>query len=594
MKIINNIYLYKLFKHCIKVCLLGTNGNYFKFFNFLLISILTSIFESLPIIFIIPFIGIITNPEKALENPYIYNLSNYLKITDPNELMLPLTVIFIFIVCSSSAIRLINITFLTKFNALIGLNISKTFYRKIIFAPYEFYIVNSSSDLFSSFTSKIGSCVFSIQAFLSFINSFLVSIFIILTVFLINTKISILLILLMSSAYILIAFIKNKKLKRISRILSVAEKKRMKVIQETIGSIRQLILKGNQESYIRKFRLYNDKREYVLADTYLTAIFPKYLVEAVGLSVIGIVAYMLRSFENIDPLPILGALTLGLQKLLPQVQTVYTSFTNITTYLDMSQELVSKMESIEEKNKFPLLNSKTKIKLKTLELKNIAYKYPTAKEYALKDINLIINKGDKIGIVGKTGAGKSTIVELITTLLEPSLGTLLFNGIDITKIKNRNHLMYWRQNIAYVPQFITLNDSSILENIAFGIPADEISLERAIKCAKMAKIYDYISSNREGIYTNIGERGIKLSGGQIQRVGIARALYTNSDVLILDEATSALDIKTEEQVVNSITKNNKDVTIIAISHRLSTLKNYERIIKVDNNRIFETNNLLYE
>ena len=215
------------------------------------------------------------------------------------------------------------------------------------------------------------------------------------------------------------------------------------------------------------------------------------------------------------------------------------------------------------------------------------------KNYALKNINLKINKGDKIGIIGSTGAGKSTIVELITTLLEPSKGEIFFNGYEISNKINRNKLMSWRKNISYVPQFISLNDSSILENIALGIPSNEIDIEKAKNCAKAALIFDHITSLDKGIFTNIGERGIKLSGGQIQRIGIARALYNNSKVLVLDEATSALDSKTEEKLVESISRINRDITIIAISHRLSTLKNYERILKVEKNSITEINNLEY-
>ena len=210
--------------------------------------------------------------------------------------------------------------------------------------------------------------------------------------------------------------------------------------------------------------------------------------------------------------------------------------------------------------------------IRILILKNIAYKYPNTKKYALKNINLNINKGDKIGIIGSTGAGKSTIVELITTLLEPSKGEIFFNGYEISHKINRNKLMSWRKNISYVPQFISLNDSSILENIALGIPSNEINIEKAKSCTKAALIFDHINSLDKGIFTNIGERGIKLSGGQLQRIGIARALYSDSTVLILDEATSALDNKTEEKLVESISKINRDLTIIAISHRLSTLK----------------------
>ena len=396
----------------------------------------------------------------------------------------------------------------------------------------------------------------------------------------------------MGTAYITIAILKNKNLKQVSRILSKANRKKLKITQESIFSIRDLTLNGNYKTFLNEFNQYSKKRELALSDKYITGIIPKYLVEAMGLSLLGLIAFSLRSYENIDPLPILAAISLGLQKLLPQLQIFYTCYTNIAASYNMSRNLLSLISNIEEKNKFPEFDPKRIIKLESLQLVNVSYKYPKSQKYVLKNINLTINKGDKIGIIGETGAGKSTIVELITTLLEPVEGKVLFNGNEISYKKNTNRLISWRKNISYVPQFIALIDSTILENIALGKPANEVNLERAKDCAKTALIYDHIKNMKNGMYTNIGERGIKLSGGQIQRIGIARALYNGSEVLVLDEATSALDSKTEEKLVKSIAMKNKKITIIAISHRLSTLKNYDRFIKVEKNSITEGTNLI--
>ena len=591
LKYFKNNNFVELIIHCIKLCLLGTNGNYLRFISFFAVSILTSIFESLPILIVIPFIGILTNAEKAFDNKLVKILGNLMNINDPDEIMLPITVIFISIILFSSLMRFLNSLYITKFNASMGNTISKTFFKKLVYAPYEFFITKNSSELLNSSTAEVEKCVFSIQAFLSGINALFITFFILFTVSFINIKISIYVVLVMGATYLLIAFLKNKQLKRISRILSISNIKKMKIIQESILSIRDLILNGNQRTYIRRFNLYNNKREFVLADTYITTVYPKYLVEAIGLSLIGIIAYSLRSYEKIDPLPILAALTFGLQKLLPQIQTLYVSFANITASFETSKNLFTLISTIEEKNNFPKFNPKMMVKLDSLQLVNVSYKYPSTNKFALKNINLNIKRGDKIGIIGETGAGKSTIVELITTLLEPTKGKILFNGLEISHIKNRNNLMAWRKNISYVPQFISLNDSSVLENIAFGIPSNEIDIEKAKNCAKTALIYDHIKTMKEGIFTVIGERGIKLSGGQIQRIGIARALYSASEVLILDEATSALDTKTEEKLVKSIAIKNKNLTVIAISHRLSTLETYERIVKVENNKITEMDKL---
>ena len=584
--------IFNLINHSIKLCLLGTNGNYWKLINFCAVSILTSIFESLPIMIVVPFIGIITNPEKAFENKFVRNLANLIYINDPEKLILPVTLIFISIIIFSSLMKLLNTRYLVNFNASVGHNISKTLFQKIIYAPYEFHITKSSTELLNASTTEIENAIFSIQAFLTGINSLFISIFILITVFLINIKISIYVVLVMGTAYTTIAILKNKNLKEVSRILSKANRKKLKITQESIFSIRDLTLNGNYKTFLNEFNQYSKKRELALSDKYITGIIPKYLVEAMGLSLLGLIAFSLRSYENIDPLPILAAISLGLQKLLPQLQIFYTCYTNIAASYNMSRNLMSLISNIEEKNKFPEFDPKRIIKLESLQLVNVSYKYPKSQKYVLKNINLTINKGDKIGIIGETGAGKSTIVELITTLLEPVEGKVLFNGNEISYKKNTNRLISWRKNISYVPQFIALIDSTILENIALGKPANEVNLERAKDCAKTALIYDHIKNMKGGMYTNIGERGIKLSGGQIQRIGIARALYNGSEVLVLDEATSALDSKTEEKLVKSIAMKNKKITIIAISHRLSTLKNYDRFIKVEKNSITEGTNLI--
>ena len=247
--------------------------------------------------------------------------------------------------------------------------------------------------------------------------------------------------------------------------------------------------------------------------------------------------------------------------------------------IDLLKNIPQDLNNIENKDQSQII-------FNTLELKNINYKYPSNSSLIVKDCNLNIKRGETIGIIGKTGSGKSTIINLIMCLIKPSKGEININGININKKENEKYLIKWRKSIAHVPQFIYLSDTSIIENIAFGITLEEINFERAIIACKTARIYDFIHSSEKGFYTNVGERGIKLSGGQLQRIGIARALYRNSQILILDEATSALDQKTEAEVIESIKKYYKNLTLISISHRLSTLVGYDRIIKFANKKVY--------
>ena len=222
---------------------------------------------------------------------------------------------------------------------------------------------------------------------------------------------------------------------------------------------------------------------------------------------------------------------------------------------------------------------------KSIRFDNVFFRYNNESKNVIQGLDFEIFKGEKIGIIGKTGCGKSTFIDILIGLLKPNKGKLLVDGISIydsTKIEN---LVKLQNLITYVPQDIFLTDNSFLENIAYGIPLEFININHAIECAKNARIHDFIESTIDGYKTVVGERGIKLSGGQIQRIGIARALYKDSKIIVFDEATSALDNETESEVINSIKSLKKDFTIFMIAHRLNTLKNCDRIIEINSGRI---------
>ena len=209
--------------------------------------------------------------------------------------------------------------------------------------------------------------------------------------------------------------------------------------------------------------------------------------------------------------------------------------------------------------------------------------------YVLKDINLEIFPGERIGIIGKSGSGKSTLLEVLMGLLQPSKGKLLIDDIDINNIKRPNLVSQWRRSISYVPQDIFLADSSFAENIAFGLKREELDMKRVKDCARRAKISDLIEQSSFGYRTNVGEKGVKLSGGQCQRIGIARALYKNNKILVFDEATSALDNKTESELMESIETLSKDLTIIIIAHRLSTVKVCDKVFSIEDGYLRKSN-----
>ena len=223
-------------------------------------------------------------------------------------------------------------------------------------------------------------------------------------------------------------------------------------------------------------------------------------------------------------------------------------------------------------------NKKSNIFKNKIHFKSIGFKYQKESPLILENINLEINKGEKIGIIGPTGEGKSTFIDIFMGLLKPTYGEILVDGVNIHSGK---YIEVWMKNLAHVPQNIYLTDNSFSENIAFGIRKEKIDFEKVKKCANMAKISSYIESCSKGYETFVGEGGINLSGGQKQRIGIARSLYKGSELIIFDEATSALDKKTEEEVMDSIKNLSKEKTILIVAHRLSTLKFCDRILKIE-------------
>jgi len=290
---------------------------------------------------------------------------------------------------------------------------------------------------------------------------------------------------------------------------------------------------------------------------------------------IAILAYLLgKSDDGLKTaLPILGSMALGAQRLLPVLQQAYGSFTAI---LGAQGSLVDTLSLLDQP--LPTDNLvEDKIELNDcLSINNLSFKYGKDLPYILQNLNFQIKKGSKVGIIGSTGSGKSTLLDLIMGLLLPTNGYISIDGNRL----NFESIRAWQNNISHVPQTIFLADSSIMENIAFGVPKDEIDFERITITAQKAKIHNDIISWEDGYNTQVGERGVRLSGGQRQRIGIARALYKQANFIVFDEATSALDDQTEKGVMDAIESLDKSLTIIIVAHRLTTLQNCDKIIEV--------------
>jgi len=342
------------------------------------------------------------------------------------------------------------------------------------------------------------------------------------------------------------------------------------------------LIEGSQAVYCNEFKQSDQPIRRAQGNIIFIGASPRFIMEAMGMLLIIILAYILVKQEDgiSKAIPILGALALGAQRILPILQQIYNSWSNIQ---GNKSSLRDTLELLDQP--FPkYINSDCEDAMRfcdEINLKKIWFRYSDNTEWVIKNLNLTIKKGSTVGIIGKTGSGKSTLIDIIMNLLEPTKGVIEIDGNEINEVNYR----LWQKNIAHVPQTIYLSDNSVEENIAFGVKAENIDYERVRESARRAKIDEKIEALPNKYKTLIGERGVRLSGGQRQRIGIARALYKRASVIIFDEATSSLDTETEGDVMNSITNLDGNLTMIIIVHRITTLKNCSYIIEINNGEV---------
>lgn len=569
---LKEIYKYLTFKRKVQLIFLFTS------------SILTSIAEFISLASFYPFLSILANPKILKEITLINNYILFFKIQNDQLLLIHITSIFCIAVIFAAIVRLSNLWLGLKLSALIGNDIAKLAYRKTLYQRYEVHINRNTSEYIAALTNEIDATTNSLNAFLQGITSLLIFLSLLSFILFINWRISLIAALIFSSIYFLMGKSLNNKLRENSKIQVDSNKLIIKEIREALSSIREVILDGTQELYLHYFGKVDRRLKLSLANTNFIAIFPRFSVEAVALVTISVIAFFLSRdpINKSNLFPVLGALALGSQRLLPALQQVYTNWTIIKGYEKSLSIVLDLLSQPLEKYSF---NKDSRNYFKKLVLKDISFSYEGSNEKVLEKINLEILKGEKLGIVGESGGGKSTLLDIIMGLLPPTKGQILLDEKDIYNSSNQEILYSWRNNLSHVPQNIFLADSTFVQNIALGVPFDEINFKQIKYAAEKAQISKFINSNQKKYNTYIGEDGIKLSGGQRQRIAIARALYKNSDLLILDEATSALDLKTERDFMNSVNILSNKMTLIIVAHRLSTLKDCDRIIKIRKGRI---------
>jgi len=554
-----------------------------QFWLLLFLMIIASLIEVVSLGALLPFLGVLTAPEQIYQHPFMLPLIQVLELASPNQLIFPITIIFVIAVIFSGVVRLILLYIMTRLSFATWADLSIDIYRRTLYQGYEVHIARNSSEVINGIMTKTNTVIGGVLTpALNFISSIMLIISIMVVLFAINPILSLSAFIGFGFFYLGIVFYTRIQLQKNSQIIADQSTQMIKSLQEGLGGIRDVLIDGSQQFYCNLYRNASLPLSRAYGNNQFIIGSPRYAMEAISMALIAILAYISIQKGGTESMtiPTLGVLALGAQKLLPALQLAYSAYSRIkgsnasltdVLYL-LDQPLVEKIVAT------PVLFEKS------IELTNISFRYTKDTPWILKNINLSLTKGRCIGFIGLTGSGKSTLLDIIMGLLIPTDGELI---IDNKVLDNQNRNV-WQANIAHVPQNIYLSDSTIEENIAFGIPKEDIDHQKVKKVARQAKISELIEGWKDGYSTSIGERGVRLSGGQRQRIGIARALYKQVSVLILDEATSALDSETEKEVMGAIDALNGELTILIIAHRLTTLKGCDQIVKLDKNFTIST------
>jgi len=546
----------------------------------LLVMLASGLAELVSLGAVLPFLAVLSNPQQLWQQPLIQGLALRIGYSQPQQLVLPATAVFALAAVLAALIRLLNLWLNGRLAAAVGSDLSCEAYRRTLYQPYQVHVQRNSSSMISAITNHIGLTVLALNTVLQIVSALVVAAGLLIGLLLIDWLVALSTAGLFGIAYYLVAIASRRRLQQNGERIAAATDQRMQALQEGLGAIRDVLLDGSQATYLDVYRRADRPQRQLESKNVFLSAFPRYALEALGLVAIAVLGglLVLQRGSGAAVIPLLGALALGAQRLLPALQQIYSGWANLNSW---SAALAAAIELLEQ----PLLQYQVVAKplalQQSLRLQAVRFRYAPELPEVLQGLDLEIRRGERIGLIGSTGSGKSTLVDLLMGLLVPSSGVLLVDGKNLHDPAYAERLAGWRAAVAHVPQSIYLADSSIAENIAFGVPLQAIDLARVKLAAEQAQIAGFIESSPEGYASFVGERGIRLSGGQRQRIGIARALYKQASVIVLDEATSALDSSTEEAVMEAVEGLSRDLTMVMIAHRLSTVQRCDHVVRLE-------------
>ncbi|MDC0408504.1 ABC transporter ATP-binding protein/permease, partial [Candidatus Pelagibacter sp.] len=539
---------------------------------------------------ILPFIAVLTNPSLIDTNLILNNIfqvSTIFGVESYQEFLFVLGIIVFVTLVISIIFKALTTYAQVRFVQMREYSISKRLVEGYLRQPYSWFLSRNSSELGKTILSEVGQVIaLGMRPMLEVIAKAMVTIALITLLIIADPNLAMIVSVFLGGTYLFIFYFIRKYINRIGNERLKKNESRFKTIGEAFGAVKEVKVGGLEQVYSKQFSDSALTFAQTQASAQVITHLPRFILEAIAFGgILLIILFVMAQSGNFnDALPILSLYVFAGYRLMPALQQIYASCTAIS-FLSPS---LNKLYSDLKENNIGALNENQDQGIlslnKKISLRNIKYNYPNTSRAAIKDVSLDIPAKATIGLVGATGSGKTTTVDIILGLLEPQKGTLEVDSQIITNQNSRS----WQRSIGYVPQYIYLSDDTIEGNIAFGIDPKDIDKEAVEKASKIANLHNFVIDELPQNYqTTVGERGVRLSGGQRQRIGIARALYHNPQLLILDEATSALDNETEQAVMDAVNNLSQNMTIILIAHRLNTVKNCDIIFKLDDGKLID-------
>jgi ATP-binding cassette, subfamily B, bacterial PglK len=554
------------------------------------LMIIVAFIETLGVASIMPFIAMLTNPEVVDTNPYLASTYDWLGFTSTDTFLRFLGLVFFVLLLVSQALKA-TLTWATlRFSHNRNFHWGSRLVGGYLRQPYEWFLNRHSADLATAILAEVNQVITgSLLPCMRVIAQALVAVFLLSLLVAVDPLLSITVGGILGASFGLIQVLVKRRLHKIGAQRRQANQRRFNIVQEAFGGIKDVKVAGLEETFVKRFSGPARTLAKTQISAGLIAQMPKYGLQALlfGGMLLALLYLMSTRGSFQEAAPVAALYGLGAYRLFPAIEILYAKIAEMrysAAALDSLCADFEKLKNIPDAiSRSPSTGEPDRLGLnRQLELDNVVYAYPGAPQAALQGISLVVPACSTVGIVGSTGSGKTTMVDLILGLLRPHSGRLLADGRELTDELVRA----WQRSVGYVPQQIFLSDDTVAANIAFGLPEQDIDLAAVERAARVANLHDFVVSEMpDGYRTHVGERGVRLSGGQRQRIGIARALYHDPDLLILDEATSALDNITEHAVMEAVNNLGSRKTIVLIAHRLSTVKNCDRIFLLEHGKL---------